>query len=85
MLATEEQKTLKSLNSTMVEVHSTATVIVTIMWGNLKILPMVLIIIDRATADITATVTIGIEVTVLDCNCHRVVAVTVIVIKRMEH
>jgi hypothetical protein len=85
VLATEEQKSLKSLNSTMVEVHSIAATIAIIMWGNLKILPMALIIIDRATADITAAVTIGIEFTVLDCNCHRVVVVTVIVIKRKEH
>jgi hypothetical protein len=69
----------------MVEVHSTAAIIATIMWGTLKNLPMALIIIDRATVDITAAVTIDIEVTVLDCNCHRVIAIAVIVIKRKEH
>jgi hypothetical protein len=46
---------------------------------------MVLIIIDRATANITATVTISIKVIVPDCNYHKAIAITIIVTVRMGH
>ena len=84
VLATAEQRNLRNLNSTMVEVHSIATIAI-IMQGNLKSLPTVLIIIDRATANITATVTISIKVIVPDCNYHKAIAITIIVTVRMGH